>query len=444
MANRFISSTGSNTSPYDTWAKAATSLATAITGSSSGDVFVLDAANPGADVAANTTWTFLGNATLIASTNSGTSTITPTTMGTSTYLGSSGATTYALTLAGAFKVYIYGVTFRMGGSQSTPTMNINITDGGHFELENCYIWQGSAGTGRTITGAASAASNNYTLFKNCIFRFGATGQSFQFAGFTDIIGGEVSSAGSAPTTLYASGGNLNESEIFGFDMSLVTNTLVGASSNGGSRYRFVQCKLGSGVTVMATQSPANKSSANVWVFDCASGDSQELFGYYDAFGSCVSNTSIYVTAGAAAQSWQVVTTANCSFGTPFTTPWVNFYNSTLSSMTPRLEILRDGSSTAYTDAEVWGEFSAKVTSGFTIATTYNDRQSLTDWAAGTAGTSQATGAGLGSWSGESGTAWSGKVDTGSAITPAENGYIRGRVVVGAASTTLYVNPQIET
>jgi hypothetical protein len=123
---------------------------------------------------------------------------------------------------------------------------------------------------------------------------------------------------------------------------------------------------------------------------------------------------------------------------------VSFYNTGTSGITPRFEILRDGSATAYTDAQVWGEFSAKVTSGSTQATFYNDRQALADWAAGTTASDQAAGAGLGSWTGESGTAWSGKVDSGSTITPAENGHIRGRVVVGVASSTFYVNPQIET
>ena len=53
------------------------------------------------------------------------------------------------------------------------------------------------------------------------------------------------------------------------------------------------------------------------------------------------------------------------------------------------------------------------------------------------------GAGLGSWTGEGGTAWSGKADAGS-ITPAESGAIRGRWVVGEPSITVYVDPQIRT
>ena len=70
------SSTGSNTSPYETWAKAATTFATAIAqASTSGDVVAVDAASPPADIAANATWTFVANCSVIASTNTGTATI---------------------------------------------------------------------------------------------------------------------------------------------------------------------------------------------------------------------------------------------------------------------------------------------------------------------------------------------------------------------------------
>ncbi len=39
MANRYVYTGGSNTSPYDTWAKAATTLVSAISGSAAGDDF---------------------------------------------------------------------------------------------------------------------------------------------------------------------------------------------------------------------------------------------------------------------------------------------------------------------------------------------------------------------------------------------------------------------
>ena len=364
-------------------------------------------------------------------------------MGTAAWLGAS-ATSYALTLTGAFKVYLYGITLRIGGSTS-KNLAINGAENGHFELEDCYIWQGSTNTGPRInSGNASGNTNTYTLLKNCTLRWGNVSQTgLAPSGRFEMIGGSVSSAGSAPQTFIAAAANMQGTDFVGVDLSHVTATLVASQTNSAAKVNFAQCKLGAGVTVMATQTPANKASAQVWVHDCSDGDTHGLFGYYDAFGSLTSDTGIYVTAGAAAQSWQIDTTANCSFGTPFVTPWVSLYNTGTAAITPRLEILRDGSTTAYTDVEVWGEFSVKDNAGFTHSTVYNDRQALVDWAAGTAGANQATGAGTGTWTGGT-TPWSGKVDSGAAVTPDEAGHIRGRIVVGAPSITVYADPQIRT
>lgn len=439
MADRFCSSTGSNTSPYDTWAKAATDFATVITGSSSGDRLIVDVTNPPADIGANTTWTFVANCSVIASTNSGTSTVTPTAMGTSAWLGNS-TTSYSVTLAGAFQVYIYGLTFRTAGA-SNVAPGINSSNGGHFELEDCLFWSGTTnGSARVFIGAGSSNVRSYTRLKNCTYRFGATAQGITLAGAVDIDGGSISGAGSTPTTLFGSSNSQDgDYHINGFDASNCTGPLVASHTSCATTYRFEQCKIPSGVTVLATQSVTNKSSAKVWLLDCASGDTHGLFGYYDAFGSVVSDTGIYFTAGAAGQSWKIVTSAACSYNTPFVTPWIRPYNTGTSAITPYLEILRDGSTTAYQDDEVWAEFMAKITSGTTLASLSTDRMAV----AGTPA-NQAAGAGLGSWTGESGTAWSGKIDSGSSITPAEVGHIRARVAVGEPSITVYVDPQIRT
>jgi hypothetical protein len=446
MANRFVSGTGSNTSPYDTWAKAATTLATAITGSSADDVFVIDAASPGADVTGTTTWTFLGNASVIASTNSGTSTITPTTMGTTTWLGS--VSSFGLTVTGAYKIYFYGITFRTGGSTSA-SITLNSADGGHFVFDSCYIWMGTTNsTSRLTFGAASATFNNYTNLYNTTIRFGNVSQGILASGDVEIFGGDISSAGSATTTLFLAQGQSHNVSLTGTNLSHITGTLVGSNASSGTTYKFSQCRFGSSVTVLATQTPANKSSAKAFVFDCSDGDTHGLFGYYDAFGSIVSDTGTYLTAGAAGQSWQITTTANCSFGTPFVTPWINLYNSGASATTYKLELLRNnGTASAYGDASVWGEFSVKDNSGFTNSDIFTDRQALADWAAGTAGsTSGRTGVGTGSWTiGSSNSPASFIVDSGTTITQAEAGHIRARVAVGATSVSnLFLDPQIRT
>jgi hypothetical protein len=444
MAAYFCGSGGSDANNGTTWALRKATFAGAIAAmTANGDIIAVDAAAPPADIAADTTWTFTFNCSVIASTNSGTATITPTTMGATTYLGAGGATSYAITLAGAFKVYFYGITFRIAGS-TNKSISVNTGDGGHFELESCYLWLGTttASAARINIGSSSSNINNYTALKNCTYRFGNAAHFLGTTNKVEFFGGSISSAGTAPTTLITDSSNIREITFTGVDLSHVTGTLVsGTSTSSVPTYRFIQCKLGTGVTPMAAQTPANKSSVQVWLHDCSDGDTHGMFQYHDAFGKIVSNTTIKYTSGAAAQSWEIDTTANCSFSTPFVTPWISFYNTGTSAVTPRIEVLRDGSATAYKDSEVWGEFSVKDNAGFTNPAFYNDRQALVDWAAGTAGASQASG--TDTWDGENATHWAGKVDSGVAVTPDEAGHIRGRVVIGLASVSdLFVDPQI--
>lgn len=445
MATRFVASGGSNTSPYETWAKAATSLATALAASTAtGDIIVIqhDAVPSGdAELSADTTYTFAGNVALISASNDGGSDYTPVTMGTSTWIGNS-TTFRGITLAGGFRVYILGVTFRTAGA-TADVIAINTTTGGEFLLENCYLWEGNSATGGRIDFHTTNGSvESYTRLVNCTLRFGNTAQMLSpGSGTLDLVGCTISSAGSAPSTLF--GGSVGASSTVNFhacDLSHITGTLVGNQTNGQKTVRFTQCVLGSGVVLMGTQSTyGNRSQAQVYAFDCASGDTHTFFGYYDGLGSVVSDTSIYFTAGAAAQSWKIVTTANASYQVPFLTPPISMYNSATSAVTPYLEILRDGSATAYQDDQVWLELTAKTTSGFPLATVYADKRAFTASAA-----DQAAGAGLGSWTGEAGTAWSGKIDSGASLTPAEVGDFTARIAVGAASATVYVDPQIRT
>jgi hypothetical protein len=368
-------------------------------------------------------------------------------MGTGTYLGASGATSYSLTLAGAFRIYFYGITFRNSGSSNT-NISLNTSDGGHFEFESCYFWLGTSNASPRITfGSGSAGANTYSHLKICTIRFGNVTQALTFSGHVEMQGGGVSSAGSAPTNLLQAANNTQENNFFGVDLSAVVGTLVASNASSAAKVSFVQCRLGAGVTPMAVQTPANKSSAKVYIIDCSAGDTHGLFGYHDALGSIVSSTGTYLTAGAAGQSWQITTTANCSFGTPFVTPWINLYSASASAATYKLELLRNnGTATAYTDAQVWGEFSVKDNSGFTNSDVFSDRQSLAAWAAGTSGTAQAAGVGTGSWTiASSNSPASFVVDSGSAITQAENGDIRARVVVGEPSvSSLFLDLKIRT
>jgi len=446
MATYFVASGGSNTAPYETWAKAATSLQTALTAANAeGDIVVIqyNAVPTGdAELAADTTYSFGNHVSLISASNDGGSAYTPTVMGTANWIGNS-TTFRSVTLAATnFRCYVYGVTLRVSGA-TTDNINFAAGDGCHFVEEDCYYWLGSTASGSAIS-AYIQDQNLYAKLINPTFRFGAVAQVLRISAKVEIEGGSVSSAGTIPTGGLIQFGQTDPGGGYlsweGGDLSAMgSNALVGNSVLLASTAVFTRCKLGTGFTVLATQTNTNKSSVEAFLFDCAVGDTHGFFGYYDAMGSVVSDTGIYYTTGAAGQSWKIVTTENCNYHAPFQTPTIDLYHTGTSSITPYLEILRDGSAAAFQNDEVWGEFSAKTTSGFVTSTRYTDAKALTAAAA-----DQADGAGLGSWTGEAGTAWSGKVDSGSAFTPAEAGHIRARVSVGEPSITVYVDPQIRT
>lgn len=443
MADYFVASGGSNTAPYDTWAKAATSLATALAAATADNDRVIIQYNGvptgDAELAADTTYTFAGNIALIASTNSGTSTVTPTAMGSANWIGNS-TTNRGITLAGAFRVHIYGITLRVSGTLSDDIL-LGGTDGAHYEFDACRIWQGNTSTAADIHLGLDGQINTFLKLSNTEFVMGATGATGVTIRCCNLEMINCTYSGSIPSVLFQGANRGGLHKFYGCDFSTITGSLFNHSVAQPVTFILETCKLGSGSSVFAsTPSPANKGSAVAWLFDCAVGDEHYHLQYHDAFGTLTVDTAIYANDGAQYDgtnrcSWKIVTTANCSYYTPFVSPWFDVYHSGTAAKTPSIEILRDGSATAYQNDEVWGEWAYKGTTGSTKTTMVNDRKALEAAAA-----NQDAGVGTSGWTGENATAWSGKL-AGASITPAEIGHIRGRVLVGEPSITVYVDPQ---
>jgi len=360
-------------------------------------------------------------------------------MGTTGYIRT---TSGNLNYAGAFRVFVYGLTTFIDNA-AARILSIPSTDGAHWNWESCHI---SLRHGSSSTSAVRVGGNDAQAFcrlLNCTLKFGNVSNVIVVSGHLILEGCDIEATGVAPTNLIgfsitdSGGGHL---DAIGCDLSFLgANNLVANSPTQKGVARFSQCKLGASYVMLETQTHLNRSSAEVYIFDCHSGDTHGLFGYADPMGSVVSDTGIFFTSGAAAQSWKITTTANCSYSTPFTTPWFGYYNTVTTAITPYAEILRDGSTTAYQDDEVWCNMMAKVTDASTRASFSSDRMTLLGTPA-----NQAAGAGLGSWTGEGGSAWSGKVGLNATITPAEVGHISMQFVVGEPSITVYADPQIRT
>lgn len=356
--------------------------------------------------------------------------------------------TGSLNIAWVAGTYVYGLNVVHSGS-GTRTVVIGGESGLSIIYENSRFAIENTGHTGPFNLQNGGDRPSQFRFESCKFVV-ANAANFMSAAGRAVFDGctwSLFTAGTAPTAFFRftqvdpGGGDV---ECFGCDLSILgSNALVGGSNAMASRVTFSQCKLGSGYVMLdAASTPGTAANAVVQVFDCSSGDTHTELAYQDKIGTLVCDNTIKYTGGAAGLSWSITTTSICNEFNPFVTPWINLYNTGTSAITPRLEIHRDNNSTAWQNDEVWGEFSAKVTSGSTQATIYSDRMAIL-------GTPADQTAGTDTWDADNATHWSGKVNTTGTITPAENGHLRARVLVGipldgTSGNVLRVDPQIRT
>lgn len=454
MAKYRVWSGGNNTGGADNtnWAQAYTTLAGAAAAATAAGDFILVHYTSQENVGADTVATIADQVSVIAVDKDSSEAVTP--MGTSGWVGtSSGAFQYRIGAAAQAQIYLNGITIRNGGASSDWIGIIANGTNGQADIvtDDCYLWLGTTNTGARIElGSSVADRSSHQVHRNLTLRFSNASQTILIDGTLNLWNTEISSAGTAPSGAVFTprggdpGGAILRAE--GCDLTRAT-TLMGNFTVIAQEAYFIRCKLKSTVTVISTQTAGNRAGCRAWVIDCsddAGTPNRGRWEYHDSIGSVVKEETIYYSTGATGWCWKVVTTSAASRVNPFFTPWIDFYNTGTSSITPRIEIFRDGSTTPYTDAQVWGVFTAKTTSGSDRATGYySDGQDIGAFVAGTGASNQATGAGTSEWATGSGSDWSGKVDSGSPFSPAESGHIRGRIHV-AGALTVYVDPQIRT
>jgi len=433
MPALYVKATGSNTSPYDTWAKASTTLATAITAAAAGDIIYVH--NGFTDAGANNTsvtFTPADNVRIIST--SDTTNAPPLTYAAGAQFSTTG-TGNLIIPSGEWFGFIFNAS--TGGALSGFTLCT--TDNRTPSFEDCsFLITNTNTTSAVLVGPATSPFNTTLVTRNCSFQWGHISQGINLRTKWLDVGSNFDVGSVHPTTLFKSLTNLTVGDFVGSSFAAVTGTLFAA---GLVPYvmRLSNCIYNATVNIQASLS--DDGQGEVYLFDCHSGDTHYAFAHYSYRGTTVASTSKYVTADGASYDGTnrhslTITGVNATFGLPYASPWIDAYTASTSAVTPYFETARDGSATKFTDGEVWAEFSAKTTSGSTRATAYNDRRGPL-----TAAASQATGAGTGAWTGLSGTAASQKCDSGASLTPQELGYVRGRIVI-AINDTVYLDPNI--
>lgn len=434
MTDRYVKATGSNTSPYETWAKAATSLQTAIGAVAAGEKIYVDSAFS-ENLASDTTYNPASNFIEVIST-SDTATEPPTTYAAgATANGNANGVDLAVSRGGWF-----GYSFLTGSGGTASSVALTNSGGDVVHLEDCTVNVRSTNAGGGVITGIGVAGGCILTTKNCTWIFGAVGQGFNVRSviWTDERS-TFAPSGSIPTAVFE---NVDRGAIMRFngsDFSTCSGNLYAAGVGVGF-LRLDECTLHAST---ATPTPSS-DGFELLMNDCASGDTHYKIKHVTYRGSTVDETTIKMNTSEAAKydgtnaySWLVTTTANVSFAMPYHTPWIDAYHSGTSAITPRLEIMRNDSTSAYTDGQVWPEVLAKATSGSVRTSIATGRRGPLATAA-----SVADGAGLGSWDGEGGSAKSMKLVPSSSLTPAEIGPVRMRVCAGGASMSFYVNPKM--
>lgn len=429
MAIVCYASTGSNTSPYETWAKAATSLATALAAATSGDTVQLDMANVAsgdAELAGNITWEVPAGVTLHIGTQSGASGITTGTMGTTYWLGNS---TVARVInfrwiAGGTGRIVGGLTVR--NYNAMPTMFSAAASDVH--ADTVMMWNG--GTGSAVAAIGLAEANIYigslTVRQDDTT---PTAGTLNMQGRVEIGSLTLTYAGTI-SGLFDSTGADSDVLVHGGNISDIGSgsAICGDHTAGCANIVLHNVVLNASFAMLASQTNANKASVQLTLQDCSSSGSAVPFAYADACGEVRVDTGIYLTAGVYGRSAKITTTANCGPTNPFVTPWFKEYKAA-ATVNLSSEVLRDGSASAFTDAQFWKETLTKETSSSVLTTARTTRST---------GTSIPAGVGTGSWTGESGTAWSGEITIDSVVL-AEAGFVQQRFGAGVASSTIYAD-----
>jgi hypothetical protein len=348
-------------------------------------------------------------------------------------------------------VYYRGLTFQTGtNTSSTKFISIAGADDSHLEMELCtFNLNASGASGSSIMlGSTTTSLNTYARLVDCVVKFSNTAQEFVVRNSTTgLVDCSISASGQAPAEVFGSGNASTNCRIVaeGCDFSHSTSgTLIGDFAGlGKGEFVFVNCLLGSSMTKYATQTVTlNKGGIAAWFYNCSGGDNHYEFAHYDPFGSTVAQPTVYANDGAKFDgtnpvAWQVTSSPDCGFYTPYVSPWIDKYAAT-GSVTPTLECLRNNSGGDVWDTnEVWADFSYQGTSNSTRATIVPAGR-MTPLGTPAGQTSSSI-----TWMNATGTPGKFKLSPGS-VTVNEIGHLRARVVVGEPSITVYVDPTIRT
>lgn len=368
-----------------------------------------------------------------------------------------GASSNAFNVAGAAAsaMFVYGMTIN-GGSNAASACDINLVTtvnvSCYFETRSCTfdLKSTTLTTNRIFIGPTNGATSRLVgmKFYDCTFICSGS-RSGDFISLDnadiEIVNPVISCTGATkPSALFVS-------EFWEAAARVVIRdgTLAGYNVSGGAYFNIatqygsqIVCSnliLDSTPTVTTGSWPAG-SNGSITLRNVDSGDTDYIFSYHDARGTLTVDIAIYKDGGASFNgqnvSWKIVTTAAASEFNPFVTPLLSIWDTLTSAQTATFDIIRD-SATNLTNRDIWPtlDYAASATTTRYTAASGRNANPFT----GTGADWSASGA---TWTGVGGFSNTNEQVMSIAFTAARDGLLQGRVYVGVASATLYLDAKV--
>lgn len=441
MANPgYVRSTdGSDADNGSTWALANATIAGAAADAAAGDRIWISQAHAEAPASGSAiTATFPGT---LASPNQivcgSDAAEPPTSLSTAATITTSG--TAAITLNGSF--YWYGGTISAG----TGAGNASITLAGadlyfqNFQSVKLVIACTSVAA-RINLGALGTGTETRVDLTDCTFKFGSTSQGIKVTNTVRIIGGSIDSAGSLPSTLFATAASsATDLVVDRFDASALGATFNWFPSlmSGVGKIVLRNCKVPASWTGGLIAGAIVSTTCRIEAYNLDSAGTNYRIWVEDYPGSILQETTIVRSGGASdgttPLAWKMVTNANAEFPLlALASPELQIWNDTSgSSKTVTIEVVTDG--VTLTDADAWLEVLYLGSSTSTLGSTASDAVSSV-----IASTANQTSSSV-TWT-TTGLTSPVKQALAVTFTPQLKGPFVCTVKLAKASTTMYVDP----
>ncbi len=427
---------GSDTSPYETLAKAAVLFLTAVDELSAGEDLLITSDHSEAP-GSSQTYAFPGTASQpnrVISIDPADETYEKAT-GIQINLATSG--TFDMTITGFVK--FYGISIEIGDDIATIASLM------HVLWDDCLIEFSRAGG--VLWSIGSSSGQHGMKFKNTEINFsgGGANNAIALVGTeVEFHGGKIAWTGTQPTVLFTGSFRLATLRMAGTDLSDITNPLIDLSDASELKVELHNCLIAGSITTGTILNAGTQVLASGC--DTTGGNKLYRLDYVDYYGSTVHDDAIFVTTDGAKDpdgnkiSWKIDTTANAKeFSEPHISPPIPIWVNSTGSKTFTIKGIWDSPVDIQTD-EAWIEIEFLEASADTDSAFENDGDANIKISID--GNSVDQDNNTETWTGTSGFTNENKIDLGKTVTVNRVGPALCRIHVAKPSITFYADPKV--